>query len=314
MGLKVVCPRCRQVGVLVKRKIGWYVNHGKQTSHYVNKHRSIELYAEATDLNLIQYAGGDFFLLKHIYKMFAPHLTYVEVFGGGAHVLLNKPPSKVEVYNDLDSNLYNLFKVVRDKPDEFLKKAELLIYSRQQYYDYLLKLRQGGFRDDVERAVAYYYVVWAAFFGALGKGFAVRKKRNSARGFFNNLENVRRIHERLKNVVVENLDFRECIRKYDYEDAFFYLDPPHLYIATEKSKDYYAVGFTEEDYFDLLNMLTKIKGKFLLKQSGAVKFLNEWAEKNGFWVRELTLTKSMQKKMGESREHWKCVFIANYEI
>lgn len=312
--LRVRCPTCGEVGTLTYRRgLGFYVNHGRRTSHRVRGYEAVEVVTEGDRVALIRYAGGDYWLLPHIYKMFAPHTCYVEVFGGGAPVLLNKPPSKVEVYNDIDGNLYNLFKVVKERPNELLQKLDLVLYSRQTFYELHSRLAKGV-EDDVERAAVYYYIVRSSMFGRMGSGFGTSKAKNHASDFFNALEDVRRIHKRLRNVVVENLDFRECIKRYDSKTTFFYLDPPHLYTATEKGSDYYVHGFTERDYMDLLSLLEKVEGRFLLKQTAHTGFVVDWAKEHGYSVRVVELAKSMDKKVGERRETYRVWFIANYRL
>lgn len=312
--LTVKCPRCGNTGSLTYRKrLGFYVNHGKVTSHKIDSDMALEVVG-GEDLTFFHYPGGDADLVPYYLRMIPPHITYVEVFGGSAKLLLSKPPSKVEVYNDIDGNLVNLFRVVKDgeKFRRFLNGLDMTVYSRRMYYDMCRKLA-AGIQDDVERAVAYFYVISASFFGT-GRGFATSKVRNHASTFHNKVAMLRKIHRRLRNVVVEDLDFRECIKKYDSDKTFFYLDPPHLYISTEKRDDYYSVGFTDNDYMELLNMLEKIEGKFLLKQAGVVQYVIDWAEKHGYHVAALTLAKNMEKIEGGRRSKWVVHLVANYKI
>ncbi|MHA1632769.1 MAG: DNA adenine methylase [Candidatus Freyarchaeota archaeon] len=116
--LLVRCPRCGEVGRLYySSSIGWHVKHGRRRTHYVRASECLEIPLHEPRLALIGYMGGDQLLLPYIAKMIPPHRCYVEVFGGGAPLLLNKPPSPHEVYNDLDGKLVNLFMVVKEKPD-----------------------------------------------------------------------------------------------------------------------------------------------------------------------------------------------------
>ncbi|MEM4619446.1 MAG: DNA adenine methylase [Desulfurococcaceae archaeon] len=314
--LKCICPRCGEIGsITYRRGSGFYVNHGTRTAHRVPSDISLKLVG-SDRLTFIRFPGGDHYLIKYLLEMIPPHTVYVEVFGGSAKLLICKPPSKIEVYNDLDNDLVNLFKVVKEKPREFLAQLDLVLYSRHLFYEYLRKLRNREYSSDVERAALYYYISWCgmatksvyktSFQGGIG--------RNKVVSFFNALKHIREIHRRLKRVMIENLDFRECIKRYDSSRTFFYLDPPHLYVSTEKDKSYYTPSFTEADYMDLLNILTKIKGKFLLKQSGIIGYLKEWAQNNKYYVRELKLVKNLGVVKGEKREHWSVIFIANYKI
>lgn len=80
----------------------------------------------------IIYFGGKGNLVKKLLKFIPRHYTYVEVFGGGASLLFAKEPSKVEVYNDIDGEVVNLFRVLRDKEkfEEFYRKVCLIILKR----------------------------------------------------------------------------------------------------------------------------------------------------------------------------------------
>src|SRR5690606_12218956 len=99
--------------------------------------------------SIITYYGGKGRSWRRIIPHFPPHHTYVEPFGGAANVLLNKPPSAVEVYNDIDSNVVTIFRVLRDYPDELRRALALTPYSREEYVRCLL--RHDGI-DDVEKA------------------------------------------------------------------------------------------------------------------------------------------------------------------
>ena len=317
--LLVICPRCGELGRLYyNKKIGWYIKHKSNKTHHVKDGEPLEVPLLDKRLNLITYVGGDTFLLPYLAKMVPPHEAYVEVFGGGGVFLLNKPPSKVEVYNDIDGNLVNLFRVVKEHPDEFQREFEFLLYSRQQYYEFIDKYRKGDWRDDIERAVGWFYLLRASYAGKLLGGFATGVKRNMAKSFFNAVDEVKRMHKRLRNVVIESLDFREVIKRYDSPKTFFYCDPPHLYLSTDagsRGDDYYRIPFTDADYMDLLQLLEKVEGKFLLKQSTEVPFLLEWAKQNGFYITRLVIKKAARSDpRGERCDNYPVYFIANYPL
>ena len=320
--LLVVCPKCGQLGRLYfNRRIGWYVKHKSNQTHSVREDEALEIPLHEGRINLITYMGGDSYLLPYLAKMTPPHETYVEVFGGGGVFLLNKPPSKVEVYNDLDGNLVNLFKVVKERPEEFQQQFEMILYSRQVYYEFLKKHKGGGWSDDMERAVGWFFLTRGAYLGKIGAGFATGKSRNVAKSFFNAVENVKKIHRRLRNVIIESLDFREVIKRYDGSRTFFYCDPPHLYLSTDGGAigaKYYNMdinAFNDADYMGLLKLLENIKGKFLLKQAVDVPYLRDWANENGFSVLRLKLKKSTRgDPRGKESDAYHLWFIANYKL
>jgi len=186
----------------------------------------------------------------------------VEVFGGAAALLLNKPASRIEVYNDADGELVNLFEVIRDDPDGFLKRADFLLYSRELYTRWQSDLEEGRQSEDpVERAVRFWYIVRSAFGAHPDKGWAFQRTRprSSAAVVQNALANIHTVHERLKSVEVDHLDFRRCIKNRDASSTFLFLDPP--YLGTEG----YRVGaFTLQDHIDLAQLLANAKSKWLL--------------------------------------------------
>lgn len=121
----------------------------------------------------------------------------------------------IEVYNDIDSELINLFEVIRDDVDAFLKRADFLLHSRELYQRWQTDLENGSVPGDrVERAVRFWYVIRSAFGAHPGKGWAFQRARpgNSAMVIQNTLGNIRAIHDRLKTVEIDHLDFCRCIK------------------------------------------------------------------------------------------------------
>jgi len=270
----VICPKCGEAGFLRFRDGKPVIEHRnpKITAHMVSRYDSLEVipyFDKPIPPTFIRYMGADSTILPFLLKIIPPHRCYVEVFGGSAKLLLAKPPSKVEVYNDIDGNLVNLFMVVSDeeKFNEFVRRMRWLLYSREIYFTFLKKMKNKEWKDDIDRAVMTFYCYNISYGGKWGGGFSAGPATNQAQALFNIIEkNLPLIHERLKRVYIERLDFRECIRKYDHEYTFFYLDPPHLFLTTE-TDNYYRLQerFSEEDFMDLLQLLKRAKGLWLLK-------------------------------------------------
>jgi DNA adenine methylase len=249
------------------------------------------------------YIGGKFNLLKSLIPLIPAHKTYVEVFGGAASLLLNKPPSKVEVFNDADGELVNLFLVVRDHPQKFLKSFRLILYSREIYKRWA---KEESPEDSVKRAVRFYYLLRSSFNGLHDGGWSFNLKRNKAKAFFNSLRQIHLISERLKNVQIDCLGFRKCIERYDRPETFFYLDPPYYALQ------YYRVKFSKEDHLDLRKILGKVRGKWLLTYNGHPKIRKMYSK---FHLIEVEMPKtSPLKKEGEKRNHFKNLIITNYPL
>ncbi|MHA1595707.1 MAG: DNA adenine methylase [Candidatus Baldrarchaeia archaeon] len=212
---------------------------------------------------ITQYTGGLFYLLPHILKLIPRHDIYVEVFGGLGVVLLNKPKAKLEVFNDIDDNIVNLFTVIRDHFDEFQWKVQWLLYSRSMWKKYAEMWKKDRFRslNPVDRAVAYFYLLSTSINACLvNPSFSAKTSiERQVTSFKNASERLKFVHLRLQNVLIENLDFRDCMRKYDGEKVFFFLDPP--YLIEDKIYNY---GFSLKDHYDLARILRQIKGKYLL--------------------------------------------------
>src|SRR5437660_12930733 len=96
------------------------------------------------------YRGGKFHLAPRLVKLLPPHKVYVEVFGGAASVLLAKPRSRIEVYNDANGQLVNLYETIRNHPLLFLERAEHLPYSRHLHYAWRDQLAETIDGSDVD--------------------------------------------------------------------------------------------------------------------------------------------------------------------
>jgi len=253
-------------------------------------------------------------MLDVILKLIPKHEVYVEPFGGSAKVLLNKPPSKIEIYNDYDKKLANLFYVVAFKFEEFYEKIRWLIYSRairEQFLEdyHRTKLTELG---DVDLAVKTYYLLYTAFGGKhLSGGWAYSFTKSEAKPFFNSIETLYLIHNRLKNVHIECLDFRELLNKVIHkDDTFIYLDPPYY-----GAEHYYNSDFTEQDHRDLLTILKQAKAKWLL--SGYANPLYDKELKDFYRIEVPTVKHSYGITVyNQAKERPKAVEVlwANYDI
>lgn len=178
------------------------------------------------------YPGGKAKISSWVTSFFPRHRIYVEPFGGAAGVLLNKTPSPLEVYNDLNSDLVTFFSVLRDKEKaaELIRRLRLTPYAREEYYSFY-PMPEG---DDIERARA---LVCRAGMGVgmrmavseSRSGFASdgKKIRKNAQVFVNHVKKMGEIAERFRSVVIEHKDALELIPHYDSPDTLWYLDPPY---------------------------------------------------------------------------------------
>lgn len=202
------------------------------------------------------WQGGKSKMVRRLCGLLPDHKCYVEVFAGAANLLFAKQPSKVEVLNDINADLINLFRIVRWHPREFVRELDLFLHSRRDFIDY----RSQPGLTDIQRAARSWFITKTCFGGKGGTshpafGYDTTGKAHLRRTAFSL---VRRCHRRLNGVHIENLDFADCIRRYDRPHAVFYCDPPYL-----EASDYIA-NLDLSDHERLAELLQSIKGKFLL--------------------------------------------------
>lgn len=213
--------------------------------------------------------GGKHYLVPKLLSLLPPHKVYVEVFGGAANLLLAKPPSPVEIYNDIDGDLVNFFRVLRDprKFKKFYRRAVLTPYARGEWEFCAATFSECG--DEVERAHRFYVAVCMGFSGLPNAGWShtVSTSRRgmaaTASRWLSRLEHLPEIHSRFMRVQVENLDFRELIPAYDSPETLFYLDPPYV-PDTRREKSTYRYEMSLGDHEDLVSLLLKLKGAAVL--------------------------------------------------
>jgi DNA adenine methylase len=206
------------------------------------------------------WVGGKRLLREHIISLIPEHRCYIEAFAGGAWVYWGKEPSKVEVINDINGDLINLYKQIQTNHEAFYDRLWWILNSRDEYYRLLSTLKNTKeILNDLDRAVYYFYVIKCAFGGRFGSGYAFSKKQppRSAVGH----DTLCALSDRLHNTFIENLSFERLIKNYDYEDSFFYCDPP--FTCSDNRNDYEHT-MTEERHQLLRDTLGNLKGKFLL--------------------------------------------------
>ena len=206
--------------------------------------------------SFIAWVGGKKLLRKFISDKFPEKFDkYIEVFGGAGWVLFYKDKyANTEVYNDINSELVNLFKCVKYHPEAIEKEFELSLNSRQIFNEYKNQIDCIGLTD-IQRAARYLYLIKVSY------GAKVSTYGNKPRDL-SNTEFLKDVRKRLSRVVIENKSFEKIIASYDSEGTLFYLDPP--YHNTENMYDTGDFIFNEEQHIKLRDILKNIKGKFVL--------------------------------------------------
>ena len=179
----------------------------------------------------IKWIGGKSRLRKHVIAMLPEHTCYVEPFAGAAWVLFGKPPSPVEVINDIDHELINFFRVVKDRPEELLASFEWELVARAEF-ERLAKLDLTQL-DEIQRAHRFYYLIMAGWGGEINYPRFQTSINDAGHGnrLIGALKTLRQrlepVYQRLRTVIIENLDWQACLDRYDRPGTVFYLDPPY---------------------------------------------------------------------------------------
>jgi DNA adenine methylase len=232
------------------------------------------------------------------------------VFGGAAHLLFLKSPSLVEVYNDINGDIVNFFRVLRD-PEKSKRLQELLYltpYSREEWRFCRDHLNDAGI-DDVERARRFFVKIRQSF---SGKGETWRYDVSGRRGritFYHVIDRFPEFHERIRNVQIENDDFEKVIRRYDTPDTFFFCDPP--YIGNKTKSEFLEMPV--EDHERLVKVLLGIEGKAML--CGYENEIYKALEKRGWKKIGFTVitTMSNSRQTGGKRKRRKEYVWINYK-
>lgn len=209
--------------------------------------------------SFISYLGGKSLLTSKIIPHIPDHQCYCEVFAGASWLLFKKEPSQVEIINDINMDLVNLYRVVKNHLEEFVRYLKWILVARDQFD--LFKNQKSELLTDIQRAVRFYYLLKTGFAAKVANPyFAISTYRRSAFNLLRIEEELSAAHLRLAHVFIENKPYQEFITKYNKPHTFFYLDPPYF-----NCEDYYGKGIFSKDDFEVLNdLLLNISGKFIL--------------------------------------------------
>lgn len=244
--------------------------------------------------SFISWIGGKKLLRKTILEQFPREYDrYIEVFGGAGWVLFGKDEKGMEIYNDVNSDLVNLYRCVKYHPEAVQKELDGVLMSRELFFDAIQRTRG---LTDIQRAARFFVAIKESYGSGLDS-FGVRPKNMKRAVDFLSVAS-----ERLRNVVIENLDFERLIKTYDRDSALFYLDPP--YYETEK---YYPDRFQPEDHERLKNTLENIRGKFVLSYNDC-EVIREFYKK--YDIVEVERADSLAARNGGRR--YREIIVKNY--
>jgi len=271
-----------------------------------------------------RYAGGKFYARKLILEHLKPHSIYVELFTGGGSIFFAKPKAAENWLNDIDKDLINTYKIIRDFPNELINslKGECATKERHSYY-------KNEFipTNDLEKAQRWFYLNRTSYSGIMnmkncywgyGDKFSMRPENWG--------NNITRTSLKLQNVKLTDYDFEKVLDELpENMDIFVFADPPYFNADQDK---FYAHSFIKNDHFRLQNALNKNSHKynFLLTYDNSQEIWNLYNWANQIMEREWNYTINRtddQKKNGNAnglngdkikgeRYKGKEIFIVNY--
>jgi DNA adenine methylase len=221
--------------------------------------------------------------------------------------IINKRKIKTEVYNDINGDLVNLFQVVRDRLTAFEHRQYFLLSSRQQYETFRAAWQSGKPKDDIDRAIMYYYLLKNSFGANIVSGWGYGRSDNPR--YPACLETLAEVRERLAGTYIENNGFEKCIEIWDQPEALFYLDPPYM-----NTEFYYKKGsgkFGINEHQRLRDALAGIKGRFILSYEDHPEVRRLYA---GYRIEDIgEYKRSLNNKQGEEAKTAQEILIMNYE-
>lgn len=254
--------------------------------------------------SLLNWVGGKRLLRKTIEPLVPKDIqSYIEPFGGAGWVFFYKQKwADLEIYNDLDGRLVNLFRIVKYHPEALKEELKYLLGSREMFMQFM---KMDGITD-IQRAAKFMFLITRSF-GGRGETYGTVKKSSggASKSQGNILLKIDAIHKRLDKVLVENRDFEKLISQYDFEGAFFYCDPPYTFGCG------YDVTSTKDfDHERLRNCLKNIKGRFLLSYDDSEKVRELYKDYEMIAIERLNGINNKDRK----NKMFKELLIANYSI
>lgn len=220
---------------------------------------------------VLRYHGGKWILAPWIISHFPRHRVYTEAFGGAASVLMRKPRSYGEVYNDLDGEIVNLFRVLRsDRAGELVEALRLTPFARPEFEESYTPAADP--LEQARRTVVRSYMGFGSD-SATGaqcgfRGNSNRSGTTPAHDWVNYPAALVKVIERVQGVVVEGRDANAVVAQHDGLDTLHYVDPPYTHgtrkVATLRKGKGYRHEMTDDDHRALAKTLHSVAGMVVL--------------------------------------------------
>ena len=218
---------------------------------------------------ILKYPGAKWRLANRIVSLMPPHKSYLEPFFGSGAVFFTKPRSRIETINDLDGEIVNLFRVVRDMPEVLERAVALTPYSREEYKRAWERRKAGDVTDPVELArltlVRYWQAVGSRQIYQAGwrRDVAGREAAYTLRSWSRLPERIAAAMERLKEAQIEQTAAVELIRCFAHPDVLIYADPPYM-LSTRSQRQYNMEMESFAQHEELLKALLDHPGPVIL--------------------------------------------------
>lgn len=269
-------------------------------------------------LNAFSWYGGKYSHLDWILPLLNVQCShFVDVFGGSAAVLLNREPSPVETYNDLDFGVVNFFRALRDHNKELVRLLEHTPYSRKEYDESRMSLSNYENLTSVEHARLFFIAARMSFSGAVHRdgcswSFSTGRSRSgkseSVSRWLGSIEKLNLVSNRLRRVQIENDDAVNIIARYDKGDSLFYCDPPYVFSTRSSNKKCYFSEMTDEQHGQLAESLNACKSKVAVSYYDC-EMINELYPV-GRWHRHYATAKKIRSGKRITQE----MLLTNYEV
>lgn len=217
--------------------------------------------------------GGKYSHLNWLLPLLPKTAHYCEPFGGSAAVLLNREPSDVETYNDIDGEVANFFRVLRDQKDELIYAIGMTPFSREEFRLAIETKNSDDPVSDVERARRFFVRArqvrtglaqtasvgrWANCLKTSRAGMAGAVSR-----WLGSVEGLEFIASRLLRVQIENDEALKVIKRYDSSNTLFYCDPPYPH-GSRGDANAYQYEMSDQEHIELAQRLNQVSGKVAL--------------------------------------------------
>ena len=229
------------------------------------------------DRPILRFHGGKWILAPWIISNFPEHRVYVEPFGGAGSVLLRKPRAYAEVFNDLDGEVVNLFRVARDYGDELRRVLSMTPYARSEF---LASYRKSNNPiEQARRTVVRSFMGFGSNSHDKATGFRNNSNRSGttpAHDWANYPEALDGIIERLRGIVIENRDALDLMSQMDSVETLHYVDPPYASETRNAGKDY-RFEMSDSDHVKLSGFLMGLKGMVVVSGYDCPLYSNLYA-------------------------------------